>query len=136
MQRLSNNFFTHAGTIGVRGVDEIDSQLDSTTQNPNGLRPICGLAPNSISRDAHRAESKARNAKITSDQELARLFRGRLVSFICGLIWHRPSLFTMRMMTTAVLRWSKATQAALQKSTFTDCARNAPPHAYILVREV
>src|ERR1700687_3970034 len=97
MQRLSYDFFTHARTIGVRGVDEIDSQFDSAPQNPNGLRPIGGLAPNSISCDAHRAESKARNAKITSDQELARFFRGLLVSFICGrLIWHRLSFLTMR----------------------------------------
>src|ERR1700726_3825491 len=71
MQRLRNDFFTHAGTIEVRGVDKIDSQFDSAPQNPNGLRPIGGLAPNSISCNAHRAESKAHNAKIASDQEFA-----------------------------------------------------------------
>src|SRR6202035_1109932 len=50
VQRLSYDFFAHAGPIGVRGVDEIDSQFDSAPQNPNGLSLICRLAPNSISR--------------------------------------------------------------------------------------
>src|SRR6202022_73863 len=64
VQRLSYDFFTHTGTIGVRGVDEIDSQFDSAPQNPDGLSPIRRLAPDSISRDSHRAEPQARNPKI------------------------------------------------------------------------
>src|SRR5207245_9598974 len=83
---LSYDFFTHAGTIGVRSVDEIDSQFDSTPQNPDGLSPICRLAPNSISRDSHRAESQARNTKIVSDQEFTGLFSECLVSLYCGLV--------------------------------------------------
>src|ERR1700724_789127 len=90
MQRLSYDFFTHAGTIGIRGVDEIDSQFDRAPQNPDGLSPIRRLAPNSISRDTHHAESQARNAKVVSDQEFASLFRGYLVSLHvlshCGLV--------------------------------------------------
>src|SRR4029077_19775263 len=86
VQRLSYDFFTHAGTIGVRGVDEIDSQFDSAPQNTDGLSPICRLAPNSISRDSHRAESQARNAKISSDQEFAGLFSERLFWLHCGLV--------------------------------------------------
>src|SRR6202140_4561374 len=90
VQRLSYDFFTHAGTIGVRGVDEIDSQFDCAPQDPDGLSPIRRLAPNSISRDTHRAESQARNAKVVSDHEFASLFRGYLVSLDvsshCGLV--------------------------------------------------
>src|SRR3981189_1074918 len=86
MQRLGYDFFSHARTIGVRRVDEIDSQFDSAPQNPDSLSPICRLAPNSIPRDSHRAESQARNAKIVSDQEFARLFSGCLVSLHCGLL--------------------------------------------------
>src|SRR5712692_5216280 len=86
VQRLSYDFFTHAGSIGVRGVDEIDSQFDSAPQNPDGLSPICWLAPNSISRDSHRTKSQARNPKIASDQEFAGLFSGCLVSLHCGLL--------------------------------------------------
>jgi len=57
VQRLGNNFFTHPGTVRVRGVDEIDSQLDSAPQNPDGLRPIRRFAPNPSSGDSHRAKS-------------------------------------------------------------------------------
>src|SRR5260370_37773336 len=73
VQRLSYDFFTHAGTIGVRGVDEIDSQFDSAPQNPDGLSPICRLVPNAMSRESHGAESESGNTKIVSDQEFARL---------------------------------------------------------------
>jgi hypothetical protein len=72
--------------MGVRGVDEIDSQFDSAPQNPDGLSPICRLAPNSISRNSHRPESQARNPKIFSDQEFAGLFGGCLVSLHCELV--------------------------------------------------
>jgi hypothetical protein len=78
MQSFSDDFFTHARTIRVRSVDKIDSQFDSAPQNPNSLRPFCGLAPNSISRDSHRAESESGNTKIVSDQEFARLLSWRL----------------------------------------------------------
>jgi hypothetical protein len=92
VQRLSYDFFTHAGTIGVRGVDEIDPQFDSATQDPDGLSPTRRLSPNSISRDSQRAESQARNTKIASDQEFARLFSECLVSLHCRLvILHLPS---------------------------------------------
>src|SRR5713101_6392016 len=86
VQRLSYDFFTHAGTIGVRGVDEIDSQFHRAPQNPDGLSPICRLAPNSISGDSHRAEPQARNPKIVSNQEFARLFSGCLASLHCELL--------------------------------------------------
>jgi hypothetical protein len=86
MERLSYDFFTHAETVRVRGVDEIDSQVDSAPQNPDGLSPICWLAPNSVSRDSHRAEPQARNAKIASDQEFAGLLGERFVSLHCELV--------------------------------------------------
>src|SRR5258708_40235256 len=79
MQRLRYDLFTHARTIGVRGIDEIDSQFDSAPQDPDALRPISSRAPNSISRPSHRAESQARNTKIVSDHEFATLFPDLLV---------------------------------------------------------
>src|SRR4029077_12600731 len=65
--------FTHVRAIGVRGVDEIDSQFDSPPQDPDGLSAIRGLAPDSISRDSHCPESQPRNTQIISDQEFASL---------------------------------------------------------------
>src|SRR6266478_1892885 len=86
VQRLSYDFFTHAGTIRVRGVDEIDSQFHSPPQNPDGLRAVGRLAPNSNSRDAHRAEPQARNPKIVSDEEFPRLLSRCLASLHCELL--------------------------------------------------
>src|ERR1700724_1830197 len=107
VQRLSYDFFTHAGTIGVRGVDEIDSQFDCAPQDPDGLSPIRRLAPNSISRDTHRAESQARNAKVVSDQEFASLFRGYLVSLHvsshCGLVILHMFSLQLRKLTCRTL---------------------------------
>jgi len=45
VQRLSDDFFANVGTVGVCGIDKIDSQFDGAPQNPDGLSPICGLAP-------------------------------------------------------------------------------------------
>ena len=53
VQSFGDDFFAHARAVGVRGVDEIDSQFDGTPQDTDGLGSICGLAPNSLSRDAH-----------------------------------------------------------------------------------
>src|ERR1700688_2244157 len=80
VQRLSDDFFANVWTVGVRGVDKTDSQFDGAPQHPDGLRPICGPAPNSFSGDSHRAESQARNAKIVSDQEFTGFFSKWFVS--------------------------------------------------------
>jgi hypothetical protein len=76
VQRLRYDFFAHVRAIGIRGIDEIDSQLDSAPQHPDGLGPIRGLSPNSLPRNSHRAESQARNPKVVSDQEFSRFFSG------------------------------------------------------------
>ena len=73
MQSLSNNFLAHCRPIGIRSVDEIDSQFHSAPQHANTFRAIYRLAPNSISRDAHAAESQSRHAEIVSDAELTSL---------------------------------------------------------------
>src|ERR1700733_5646014 len=96
IQRLGYDFFAHSGTIGVRGVDQIDSQFDSAPQNPDGLSPICRLAPNSISRNSHRAESQARDPEIASDQEFARLFGECLVSLHWELVVLHGFSFSVR----------------------------------------
>src|SRR4029077_21254180 len=57
VQCLSYDFFTHAGTMGIGAVDESYAQFHSASQNPDGLCPARRLAPNSIPRNSHRAES-------------------------------------------------------------------------------
>ena len=74
MQRLGDDLFTHSRTVGVCGVYEVDSQFDSAPQNADGLGAICRLAPNSISRDSHRAESQSCYPEIAPNQKLASFF--------------------------------------------------------------
>jgi hypothetical protein len=84
VQSLGYDFFTHTRTIGVRGVDEIDPQFDSATQNTDGPSPICGLAPNTISRDSHGTESQSRYTEIISNDEFASLPCKSLSLMHCG----------------------------------------------------
>jgi hypothetical protein len=71
VQSLSDDLFTYAGAIGIRSVDEIDSQLDSAPDDPDGLSAIRRLAPNPLTRDPHCAESQASDGENISDQEFA-----------------------------------------------------------------
>src|SRR5262245_49366362 len=73
VQRFSNNLFTHVGTVGVRGVNEIDSQFDRALQYTYRFGTIGWLTPDSVARDAHSAETKTIDTKIASDRELAAL---------------------------------------------------------------
>jgi hypothetical protein len=73
VESLSDDFFAHARTIGIRGVNEIDPQFDSPPQDSDGFWPVCRLAPNAFSSDPHGAESQPRDPKILADEELARL---------------------------------------------------------------
>jgi hypothetical protein len=127
MQSFRGDCFTHAGTIRVRSVDKIDSQFDSPPQNPNSLRPVCGLAPNSISRDSHRPESQSGNTKIVSYQEFARLFSRCLASLNSEVaIRHKFSFQGLRLMRrTALHVWSRETQAASQKNMSTCISFNS-----------
>src|ERR1700690_305984 len=82
MQSLGDDFLAHARTVRARGVDEIDPQFDRAPQHAPTFSSICRLAPNSISRDPHRAESQSRHTEIISDQELAGL-RGESPCLVC-----------------------------------------------------
>src|SRR4029077_6509280 len=86
VQCLSYDFFTHARTIRIGSIDEIYAQFHSASQDPDGLCPVCRLAPNSVSRNSHRAESQAGNTKIVFDQEFARLLSRCLASLHCEFV--------------------------------------------------
>src|ERR1035441_755093 len=63
MQRLGNDLFAHEGTVGIRSVDEIDSQFHSAPYHSYGLGPVRGFAPDSFTRDSHCAIPKPRDAR-------------------------------------------------------------------------
>jgi hypothetical protein len=71
VQRLGNDLFAHTGSIRVRGIDEINSQLYRSSQHPHRFFPVLGLSPNSLSRDPHRAESEPVDVEVCCNLELA-----------------------------------------------------------------
>src|SRR5208283_5529351 len=73
MQCLGYDLLAHTGTVGIRGVDEVDPQLHRTSQDSDGLGPVRGLTPDSFTRYSHCAESQSRDAQVVSNLELAGL---------------------------------------------------------------
>src|ERR1700730_4113764 len=71
VQRLRDQFFAYARTVGVSCVNEIDAQFDCPAQDLDRFRSIGWLAPNPLSSDSHCPKSQAGDAKILSDCEFA-----------------------------------------------------------------
>jgi hypothetical protein len=86
VQSLGYDLFTHPGTVGIRGIYEIDAQFDGPPQDPDGLGPVSGLAPNSISGNPHCAESQARDTEIVPDQAFAGFSGGSPPWPSCGFV--------------------------------------------------
>ena len=59
MQRLFDELLADERAVGVRGVDEIDAELDGTLEHADGLRRIFGLAPDAGTGDLHGSEAEA-----------------------------------------------------------------------------
>src|SRR5271168_2472748 len=83
VQGLGNNPFTHFRTVGICGINEIDSQFDGLPQHTYGFGTICGLTPNSLACDAHSAIPQPGHTEIISDQELTGLLRRTLLLSLC-----------------------------------------------------
>ena len=70
-QRLGDEILAHERTIAVGGVDEVDAQIRQALQQLHRLGGILRLTPDSLSRDAHRAESQAIDLDLAADAELS-----------------------------------------------------------------
>jgi hypothetical protein len=57
IQVLGNQGFSDSVTVGVSGVNEIDSQLDNSTKYANGFVAILRLTPDPFASQPHRSES-------------------------------------------------------------------------------
>jgi hypothetical protein len=53
VQRLPDQVLTDVRTVRVRGVDEVDAQLDRAPEHPQALVPIGRFAPDARSGDLH-----------------------------------------------------------------------------------
>ncbi len=67
MQGFSNDFFADMWTIGIRGINEIDTQLHGPTKNGDRRFAIFWRAPNALSGKAHGAETEAMDGKLTTE---------------------------------------------------------------------
>jgi hypothetical protein len=64
MQCLGYYFLTYIRAVGIRGVNEIDTQFHSAAQDAYGLRPIRWFSPDSFARNSHRAVSETGNRQL------------------------------------------------------------------------
>src|SRR5581483_3248587 len=69
VQRLSNESFCHLRAIGVRGVEQVYTELESTMQNRKGFFVVFGLAPDAFSGEPHSAETEAIDLEVAADSE-------------------------------------------------------------------
>ena len=67
MQRLGDQTFTNYGTVGVGGVDEIDSQLDRASQDCDCLGMIGRFSPDAIAGELHCTEPEPANWNIATN---------------------------------------------------------------------
>ena len=59
MQRLANELLGHIGPVGVGGIDQIDAELDRSTQDTERRVTIGRGTPHPWSGKLHRPESEA-----------------------------------------------------------------------------
>ena len=69
MERLGDQVLAHLGPVGVRGVDQVDAQLDDAPEEALGLLRVVRRAPDALPGDPHGAETKAVDLEVTADGE-------------------------------------------------------------------
>src|SRR5579864_6194137 len=67
MQGFGNDLFADVWSIGIRSVNEIDTQLHGPTKNGERRLAIFWRAPNALSGKAHGAETEAMDGKLTTE---------------------------------------------------------------------
>src|SRR5713101_5074851 len=78
IQGLGDDFLADIGPVRIRGVDEIDPEVDGASHDANSLTPIRRLAPDSLTGEPHRTQSEPSHEEIVTDQQFA-AETGRLV---------------------------------------------------------
>src|SRR2546423_1259094 len=67
IQRLADQSLTDLGSVGIRGVDEIDAKLQGAPQHPLAFLAIRRFTPDALAGEAHGPESKPFNGQVTSE---------------------------------------------------------------------
>jgi hypothetical protein len=66
MQGLGEEIFAYLRTVRISGIDEIHAQIGQALQDVFRFVAIFGFAPDTVAGDAHGAETKAMNGKISA----------------------------------------------------------------------
>jgi hypothetical protein len=69
VERLSDEHFGHLGPVRVRGVDQVDAELDDSPEETLCLLRVVGRAPDAGACDPHGAEPKAVDLEVPADGE-------------------------------------------------------------------
>src|ERR1700722_15028270 len=96
IQRLRNDLFAHVWAIGIRGIDEIDTQLERAPQHPQRLAAISRRTPHARARQAHRTKAEPADAKITAEHECPGCCGGG--TFNRGGLRHGQLLMVIRLL--------------------------------------
>ena len=72
MERFGDERLADVRAIGIGSVDEVDAELDRSTQHGLCLFAIRWLAPDAGTGDPHRAEAEAVDGDVASDLDRSR----------------------------------------------------------------
>ena len=97
VQRLRDQVLAHLGAVGVRGVDQVDVELDRSPEDAQRLVAVARLAPDALAGDPHGAEAEAPHRHVAAEDELAgwlRVVTGDALSIrrITVLTWSPSSV--------------------------------------------
>src|SRR2546423_8991286 len=71
MKRFGNEKLSVLGSKGIRRIDKVHAELDGALQNALGFFAIFRPTPDTVTRDAHRAEPEPVHGKIPADFKCA-----------------------------------------------------------------
>ncbi len=71
VQRLAEKVLGDVGAVAVGRVDEVDTELDRSTQDGEGGVMALRRSPDALARDAHGAESEAVHLQVAAEGERA-----------------------------------------------------------------
>jgi hypothetical protein len=69
MERFRDQEFARLRAVGIRRIDQVDSELDCALENFARFVPILGPTPDSLTRNPHGAKPEPIDRKIASDFE-------------------------------------------------------------------
>jgi hypothetical protein len=74
-QRLGNQFLAYIWTVGIRGIDEIDTELNGTAKYRQRPTTISWRSPDTFAGKAHRPETETMHGNLPAKRNISSLTR-------------------------------------------------------------